>query len=687
MGSVTLARGAVGVRELLFQSVAFMGCGATIVSSLPLTMAYAGGAAIVSGILCLLALLTVALSIGALARHLPTAGSFSTYAAQAIHPAAGFLVGWAYALLALLTEPLLALVLAATLAATSPFPHALWWLYALAAIGIVSAFGYLSIRTSALANVVLGIFELTVFAVLSVWLIFSAGHRNTVAVFSTRFADIPHHTGFGGVIVGMIFTVLAFGGFEAAAPLAEEARTPRRTIGRAVLVALLLVAAVELLSIYAATVYYGPSKMGQFSRIGGGLGANWELLATKVWGVGWVLVLIAVLNSCLANANAGANTATRTIYAFGRIRILPPMTAAVHPRSRSPYVAVTIQVALAALVTFGLGFRYGTDDAFGIIGTLTGIVFALLYIVINISCIMYLWRRQRDEFTWWRHGLIPVIGILVLLPVFFAGAGLPVFSFITPIAAPFSYAGSAIAAWMIIGLAYLSYLIKRRPERLADMTKVFLADQLPDPGEQPEGDAGARPVGEGGAEVIGQGLGVVLPDRLVEARDGQGDVTGGPHRGAERHAVNGVRPARRPGQDAVDRGLPRPVAPVHGGADRPRPAVRERPLGEALDQPLADLPGVGGFVPAVDRGEFPRQRAVLAATATVPHVPDRIHADGPHGPGRQAGHDGPERRQWLFPDAHVKLRSLPRREPGQGGRDQGFGPRAQGGLQRGKEFR
>jgi amino acid transporter len=474
IAGVTLARGAVGMREVLFQSIAFMGCGATIVSSLPLTMAYAGGAALVSGILCLLALLTVALSIGALAHHLPSAGSFYTYAARAMNPAAGFLVGWAYALLALLTEPLLALILAATLAATSPFPHSLWWLYALAVIGIVTAFGYLGIRTSSVANVVLGVFELAVFGVLSIWLIFAAGSRNTLEVFGSRFANIPHHIGIGGIIVGMIFTVLALGGFEAAAPLAEEARAPRRTIGRAVLIALLVVAAVELLSIYAVTVYYGPSKMLRFSQIGGGIGANWEALAAKVWSVGWVLVLIAVLNSCLANANAGSNAATRTIYAFGRIRVLTQVTALVHPRWKSPYVAVIIQLAVSVAATFGLGFAYGTDDAFGILGTLTGIVFALLYIAINVSCIMYFWRRRRDEFSWLRHGLIPLAGILVLLPVFFAGAGIQVFSFITPIAAPFSYAGPAIAVWMTIGLAYLIYLSRRDPERLADTSKVFL---------------------------------------------------------------------------------------------------------------------------------------------------------------------------------------------------------------------
>ena len=36
---------------------------------------------------------------------------------------------------------------------------------------------------------------------------------------------------------------IAFGGFEGAAPLAEEARNPRRTIQRAVLLATLLIGA------------------------------------------------------------------------------------------------------------------------------------------------------------------------------------------------------------------------------------------------------------------------------------------------------------------------------------------------------------------------------------------------------------------------------------------------------------
>jgi amino acid transporter len=39
----------------------------------------------------------VAISIGQLAKRLPSAGGFYTYAARGLHPAVGFLVGWGYA--------------------------------------------------------------------------------------------------------------------------------------------------------------------------------------------------------------------------------------------------------------------------------------------------------------------------------------------------------------------------------------------------------------------------------------------------------------------------------------------------------------------------------------------------------------------------------------------------------------
>ena len=164
------------------------------------------------------------------------------------------------------------------------------------------------------------------------------------------------------------------------------------------------------------------------------------------------------------------------MYAFGRIGILPSVMAAVHPRWKSPYVAVAVQLVVAVAVTFGTGFTFGPSDAFGIIGTLTGMVFALLYVAVNVSCGLYFWRHQRAEFRWWRHALIPVLGIGVLVPVFFTGAGIPVFSFIEPLSEPLSYAGMELAGWMILGLGYAGYLARRHPERLVGTRKVFRED-------------------------------------------------------------------------------------------------------------------------------------------------------------------------------------------------------------------
>ena len=133
------------------------------------------------------------------------------------------------------------------------------------------------------------------------------------------------------------------------------------------------------------------------------------------------------------------------------------------------------------------------------------------------------------------------------------------------------------------------------------------------------------------------------------------DVAGAPDRGPERQPVKGLRAAQRPRHHAVRGRRRRSVAPVCGGADEPGPAVRDLPLGEALDQALHGLPGVRGLLPAVDRPEFPRERAIRTARTAIPEVPDRVHADGPHGSGRQPPHDGGQRCHRVLPDAHFGL--------------------------------
>ncbi|HWN62883.1 MAG TPA: APC family permease, partial [Streptosporangiaceae bacterium] len=253
--AVGLRRDAIGLREVLFQSITDMAPGAAIAASIPAGAGLAGGALPLSVIFALVACLLGAWCIGQLAREMPAAGSLATYAARGLHPAGGFLVAWGYVLVGWLIPPLVLLQLGFTTASTinsefHGYPANLWWPWSLAGAVIVLAAGYYGIRTSARLGTILGISEIAVFLVLAVFLVVHAGGHNTGQVFTTHYSP----TGLTGVIGGSVFTLLAFGGFEGAAPLSEETRNPRRTIQRAVLLATLLIGLLYVFTTYAVDV-------------------------------------------------------------------------------------------------------------------------------------------------------------------------------------------------------------------------------------------------------------------------------------------------------------------------------------------------------------------------------------------------------------------------------------------------
>ena len=78
-GGTTLARGAIGLREVLFQSVTSMAPAGAVALSIAAGASYAGGALPLAVLLALVACMLVASSIGQLAKHLPSAGSIYTY--------------------------------------------------------------------------------------------------------------------------------------------------------------------------------------------------------------------------------------------------------------------------------------------------------------------------------------------------------------------------------------------------------------------------------------------------------------------------------------------------------------------------------------------------------------------------------------------------------------------------------
>ncbi|MEV7976690.1 APC family permease [Streptomyces sp. NPDC086519] len=478
--AVGLRRDAVGLREVLFQSVTAMAPAAAVAASIPAGAVFAGGSLPLAVVIALVACLFTASCVAELARELPAAGSVATYAAQGLHPAVGFLVGWGYVFVEALVPPLLLLQLGFTAAGTlhdewASYPVDLWWPWALAGAAVIAVTGYLGVRASARFGTVLGVFEIAVFLVFAGWLIVRAGGHNTLSVFGTSHTA-RGYAGVSGVFAGSVYTVLAFAGFEAAAPLAEETRDPRRTMHRAVLGAALGIGVFYVVTTYAMAVYVGPDRFASFGAAGE---ASWEGVARASFGLFWVLVFLAVVNSTIANANACANVSTRTAFALARIRVLPRVLATLHPRYRSPVAGIAVQTAVAVGAVLGLGFGYDPVTAFLLLATVIVTVVIGVYIVVNLACAGYFLRHGRQSLKPVRHLLLPLLGIVAFVPALLTAAGLPVFDFVTKLTAPVSYAGLVVGVWMAVGAVVLLVLIRRHPEHIAETARVHLEENTP----------------------------------------------------------------------------------------------------------------------------------------------------------------------------------------------------------------
>jgi amino acid transporter len=338
---------------------------------------------------------------------------------------------------------------------------------------VIAVLNFRGVKLSARIGTILGTFEILIFVALAVWLIIKAGSANTFSVFTLHFATIKGYHGFSGIIAGSIYTILAFIGFEAAAPLAEEARNPRRTIQIAVVTSCLAIGLFYVLTTYAGDVFYGPGRFVAFGALGGG--SPWIQLARDVWGVGWVIAFLAILNSTFANGNAGTLAATRTWFAMSRIGVLPSPLARTHPRWKTPTVGVLVQLVITLAVGIPLGVHFGPVTAFVFLATILTGIMILVYMIFNLSCIMFYARRARSEFNWLLHGLIPVLGIVAFLPAWFTAMGIggSVLKFVEPLPYPSSKAGLIITIWFVLGIGALAYLYARHPERLPEMKRVF----------------------------------------------------------------------------------------------------------------------------------------------------------------------------------------------------------------------
>lgn len=469
-----LAKGVIGLPGVLFVAIATMAPGAGAAYAVSTGASFGAGALPLAVVFALVGCLLVATAIGQLAKHISSAGGLASYVGTSMHTGAGFVVAWAYPFLYLFAMPYLALVFG-NLLATTLVPegggafNAVWTIGAL--MCLVGAFltNYLGVEVGVRFGLILGLFEIAVLVVMSVWMIIAAGDANSLSLFTPAQATVPGFEGLGGVVAASVYGFLAFIGFEAAAPLAEETKNPRRTVPRAVVLSCLVIGVFYVLTAYASSVYFGPEKMAEFMTYNGG--NAWIGLAKTLWGGGWILLLVVLLVSAFACMNSAALAATRSLWAMGRSGTLPKSLGYVHPRWRSPSTSITIFFGLGTVLTLVGGYAWDPVTAYAVFGTVLTVCVLPIYFVAALACPVYYVRYRRSEFNVFLHLVVPVLGAVLLVPAFFAGAGIPVFSFASALSYPLNLAGPIVGAWYLAGIGVMVYLLRHKRANLAQLSE------------------------------------------------------------------------------------------------------------------------------------------------------------------------------------------------------------------------
>jgi hypothetical protein len=120
-------------------------------------------------------------------------------------------------------------------------------------------------------------------------------------------------------------------------------------------------------------------------------------------------------------------------------------------------------------VSFALGSAIGPLGVYSFLGSALGLGIIVLYISMNIGLIRYFWTRHRDEFSVIRHGVLPVIGSILLL--------LPIYGQLLPVPAwPYNLVPYILVVWTLAGCGYFLYLRKARPIVVEGMGRVWEPD-------------------------------------------------------------------------------------------------------------------------------------------------------------------------------------------------------------------
>ena len=322
----------------------------------------------------------------------------------------------------------------------------------LIAVASIAAFTYINIKgvsETGKAGTIVTIVQLGAIAALigaGFWTIHA--HPNWKA----NFADfLPN--GIGGIVAAMGLTFIAFEGYEIIVQTGEEVKNPKKNIPRAIFTSLAIVVVLYCLVAFVSIGAIFPPGVPAWKYIGhyGDLGITKAAALFLPYGA--FIVLGGGIVSSLAALNATTFSSSRVSFAMGRHYNLPHRLSTIHPRHKTPHVAIGISGVIMAVMAYALPLDQ--------IAVAAGVIFLLLFTQVNIA-VINIRRMYGDKLNYGFKipffPIIPIVGVFLKL-------GLALYLLVTQ---PLSWVISAL--WILVGFAlYRMYTFKKEIEHYAPL--------------------------------------------------------------------------------------------------------------------------------------------------------------------------------------------------------------------------
>jgi amino acid transporter len=151
-----------------------------------------------------------------------------------------------------------------------------------------------------------------------------------------------------GVARASLLLLFAFLGVESALVPSGEVKEPARTVPRAIFLAMAAVALLYVCVQVVAQGLLGDALPGDPTPLA-------SAAAVAMGPAGRSLILVGSVVSMFGYVSGMTLAVPRMLFAFGRDGFLPAQLAAVHPRWRTPHVAIAVQVGIVAVLgLFGI---------------------------------------------------------------------------------------------------------------------------------------------------------------------------------------------------------------------------------------------------------------------------------------------------------------------------------------------